>query len=143
MLFHNSVDDVAEHSTLSRERTVAASQEFIADIIHILSESPGQNLGFERPHDSFVCSKDEGQIVLRRLGRCWTARLPLGRPMLDHEWFKPAHDLVDSLLQYLGDLALKIIKGHREVDSGNFASKQIVTFPDQLKHLDRGRLLAS
>src|SRR6266540_780360 len=142
-ILHVAGHYISQHATFDRKWSIAAGEKLVLDIFDILRKSARQNLRFKGPHDPFVCAENERQVILGRLSRRRTPSLPLIWAMLNHEWLKPGHDLVDSLLQHLGYLALEIVDWRRKIDSDKFSSEPIVTLPDQLQQLHRCRLLAS
>ena len=129
---------VAQHRTTADMGRISAGEKFLPYVSHVWPDRTvaSENLCLQRPHYPGIPSKNESDVVLRRLG--WR-RLP-GRVLVGAVLYVPRFITgqvpADAGLQYLGDGPLQLIVGLRDVEGPDDVREQVVVpCPHDFQHL--------
>ena len=129
---------VAQHRTAVDMGSISAGEKLLPYVSHVWTDraAVSENLCLQRPHYPGIPSEDEGDVVLRRLGR---RRLPgrvLVRAVLYVPRFITGQASTDAGLQDLSDSSLQLIFGLRDVQVLDDVREQVVvSFPHIFQHL--------
>ena len=129
---------IAQHRTTVDMGSISAGEKFLPYISHVWTDRAivSENLCLQRPHCPGIPSENEGDVVLRGLGR---RRLP-GRVFVRAVLYVPrlvaGQISTDAGLQDLGDSSLQLIVGLRDVNAPEDVREQVVVpFPHDFQHL--------
>ena len=131
---------VTQHCTTVDMGSISAGEKCLPYVSHVWSDRTvvSENLCLQRPHYPGIRSENEGDVVLRGLGR---RRLPgrvFVRAVLYVPRFITGQASTDAGLQDLGDGSLQLIVGLRDVQGPDDVREQVVvSFPHDFQHLDK------